>query len=169
MKRIYFLIIIFSVVSGTAYSQYKIPLDVSGNVGGTTTGLENSALLLAGQNVIGKTSNSNNMVYLGLMAPLRYVITDVQINKNGIFQLFQNYPNPFSNHSTISFSISKESNIRLSVLNILGQDVSILVDRRMSAGRHDIEFIPTNLTPGIYFYEFKAGNFIETKKMILTK
>ncbi len=85
------------------------------------------------------------------------------------FKLEQNYPNPFNPTTTIQFAVPSVSDVKLEVFNILGQKVASLVNRRMEAGLHTINFNATNLSSGVYFYRLQAGNFVQTKKMMLVK
>ncbi len=85
------------------------------------------------------------------------------------YQLNQNYPNPFNPTTKISYSIPQSSNVTLKVNNVLGSEVATLVDEEKAAGSYEIEFNASTLPSGIYFYRFQAGNFVETKKMVLMK
>ena len=81
----------------------------------------------------------------------------------------QNYPNPFNPTTSIRFGLPTESNVRLSVFNILGQEVALLVNQTMSAGYHKVDFDASQLTSGLYFYKVQAENFVQVKKMLLMK
>ena len=85
------------------------------------------------------------------------------------YTLLQNYPNPFNPSTKIKFSIPQKENVILKVYNILGKEVAVLVNKEMEAGEYDIEFGSDGLNSGVYFYTLEAGNFIQTKKMILMK
>lgn len=85
------------------------------------------------------------------------------------FSLFQNYPNPFNPNTKIKISIAKESDVNLSVFNLLGEKVQELKNEVMKPGYYEFEFNASNLATGIYFYSIKASEFIESKKMILLK
>lgn len=85
------------------------------------------------------------------------------------FQLYQNYPNPFNPTTTLSFVIGQLSFVTLKVYDVLGREVNTLVNEEKPAGKYDVEFNASNLPSGIYFYQIRAGNFVETKKMVLTK
>lgn len=85
------------------------------------------------------------------------------------FTLEQNYPNPFNPSTVINYSIPKASNVQLTVFNVLGQRVATLVNQRMSAGRHSIQFNASRLASGVYFYRLKAGDFVTQKQMMLIK
>jgi len=86
------------------------------------------------------------------------------------FALSQNYPNPFNPNTKIRFSVPKNSNVTLSVYDVTGKLVSVLADNEfVSAGTKEVNFNAANLASGIYFYTLKAGDFTDTKKMILVK
>jgi hypothetical protein len=99
------------------------------------------------------------------------------------FELLQNYPNPFNPSTTIEYSLpvvktqhaaSPHSNngllpVKLVVYDILGREVAVLVDGYKHAGNYKVSFNAESLTSGVYFYTLKAGNFVESKKMILLK
>jgi hypothetical protein len=85
------------------------------------------------------------------------------------FSLDQNYPNPFNPSTTIKFELPKSSHVNLSVFDILGREVSVLVNERKDAGIHEVKFDGSNLASGVYFYRLQAGDFVATKKLILMK
>ncbi|MCL4400060.1 T9SS type A sorting domain-containing protein [Patescibacteria group bacterium] len=85
------------------------------------------------------------------------------------FHLSQNYPNPFNPTTTIQFSVQKRSLVVLKVYNILGQEVKTLVQGEISPGSHEIMFDGSSLPSGTYIYRLSAGNYTETKKMMLLK
>ncbi|MGQ9804546.1 MAG: T9SS type A sorting domain-containing protein [Chlorobiales bacterium] len=90
-------------------------------------------------------------------------------NRPKEFKLEQNYPNPFNPTTTIQFAVPSVSDVKLEVFNILGQKVASLVNRRMEAGVHTVNFNATNLSSGVYFYRLQSGSFVQTKKMMLIK
>ncbi len=85
------------------------------------------------------------------------------------YELMQNYPNPFNPTTNINFTLPKNSNVRLSVYNLLGQKVATLMDKPLTAGQYHVTFNGSDLPSGVYFYTLRAGNFVATKKMILMK
>ncbi len=92
-----------------------------------------------------------------------------------VYRMKQNYPNPFNPYTIIKYSIPnnaldlRPSNVQLKVYDILGKEIATLVNEVKSAGTHEVKFNASSLTSGIYFYKIRAGNFLETKKMILLK
>ncbi len=85
------------------------------------------------------------------------------------FYLFQNRPNPFNPSTVISWQLPVHSRVELSIYNILGEKVSILVSERKVVGYHLIEWDASNFAGGIYYYQIKAGEFRDVKKMLLIK
>ena len=85
------------------------------------------------------------------------------------YNLAQNYPNPFNPATTIMYEIPQYVFVTLKVYDILGREVAKLVNEEKPAGTFNVEFDGKALTSGIYFYQLKAGNYSETKKMILLK
>lgn len=85
------------------------------------------------------------------------------------YKLNQNYPNPFNPKTLISYKLPEYGNVKLKIFDLLGKEITTLVDEEKPAGFYEVEFFATGLPSGIYFYQLRAGNFIDTKKMILLK
>ena len=81
----------------------------------------------------------------------------------------QNYPNPFNPTTTIKFEIPEPGFVALKVFDVLGNEVTTLVNENSNAGKQSVEFDATGLTSGIYYYQLLSDEFIETKKMIFLK
>jgi len=101
-------------------------------------------------------------------------IVEVEINQPLEFSLTQNYPNPFNPVTKIKYAIPEEKSremkkVTLIVYDILGNEVATLVNEEQQPGVYEIEFDASNLSSGIYYYQFKAINYLETKKMIYLK
>ena len=97
--------------------------------------------------------------------------TDVKQNLVKIedFKLLQNYPNPFNPTTVINFELPEASQVELKIYNMLGQEIATLVNEEKPVGRHSVQFNASTLSSGIYIYQIKANNFIQSKKMILMK
>lgn len=85
------------------------------------------------------------------------------------FYLEQNYPNPFNPSTTIKYSIPEIGFVSFIVFDVLGSEVATLVNEEKPAGSYEVEFDASILPSGVYFYQLKAGSFVETKKMIFLK
>lgn len=116
-------------------------------------------------------SGADNWIITGIDDPIKE-FTD---NLPQEFSLLQNYPNPFNPHTTLKFGLAKASEVYLEVYNILGQPVArLLASTYLQAGWYEIVWDGRNssghrVASGIYLYRLQAGDFVETKKMILMK
>jgi carboxypeptidase T len=85
------------------------------------------------------------------------------------YLLEQNYPNPFNPSTQINYSIAKEGVVRISIFDVLGREVKVLVNEVKSPGFYAVDFDGIKLSSGMYFYRMESGSFIDTKKMTLVK
>lgn len=85
------------------------------------------------------------------------------------FHLYQNFPNPFNPITTISFYLEKTAKVKLVVYNALGEKVQNIINKKYSAGAHEVKFDATNLPSGVYYYQISNGLRVETRKMLLLK
>ncbi len=85
------------------------------------------------------------------------------------YKLFQNFPNPFNPSTKISYKIKKEGNVSLSVFNLVGQEVSVLVNEKQAAGNYEVEFDASDLTTGVYLYKLQINGFTSVKRMTVIK
>jgi ligand-binding sensor domain-containing protein len=83
------------------------------------------------------------------------------------FSLEQNHPKPFKSTTVIRYQLPVVSDAKLVVYDILGREVSVLVNERRDAGVHDVKLDATGLSSGVYFYQLRAGEFVQTKKLLL--
>ena len=85
------------------------------------------------------------------------------------FALHQNYPNPFNPKTIINYELPMTNDVKLTIYNLTGQKVATLISETQNAGVYQVEWNATNLASGIYYYQLKAWNFHEIKKMVLVK
>ena len=103
---------------------------------------------------------------------LNNVLTNTGIINNTIpvtYSLSQNYPNPINPTTNVKFSISNVQFVTLKVFDMLGKEIAILVNEKLDAGEHNIKWNASEYPSGVYSYQLTAGNFRETKRMILIK
>jgi len=124
----------------------------------------------------------NDLSEFNSSAKLQYRLK--QIDFNGVFSysnvvevdfvlenysLSQNYPNPFNPSTSISFTLTTKTFVTLKIYNILGNEITTLVNELIPGGNHKVKFDATGLPSGVYLYSLNAGDFVETKKMLLMK
>ena len=97
------------------------------------------------------------------------VTTQIPSQKVTRFSLGQNFPNPFSNTTSVHFSLPSESQVTLKVFNMLGIEVALPVQQKMKSGEHEVRFNATTLRDGVYFYRLEAGGLSETRKMVVKR
>ena len=85
------------------------------------------------------------------------------------FALSQNYPNPFNPSTVIRFELPRESYVSLKVYTPLGQEIKTLIDGTRSAGVYEVRFDAAGLPSGMYIYRMKAGEFVQTKRLMLLR
>lgn len=165
---------------GSSRDCFTVSYDTSGNTiwSNRYNGSANSVDF--SQNIL--LDNTQNIIITGTAYEIGmgYDIVTIKYNKNvGINNnneilpanpnLYQNYPNPFNPSTTIEYSISKENPVSIIVYDIAGREVETLVNEVKRAGYYTVQFNASRLSSGIYFYRITAGDFVQTKKMVLIK
>lgn len=119
---------------------------------------------------------SGNAISIGggnIIVTISDIVTEIEEgNGQGVpqkYELQQNYPNPFNPVTKISFSLPKDSFVDLKIYDSIGREVQTLIQEIKNAGEQSVTFNGAHLSSGIYFYKLQAGDFVETKKMILQK
>jgi 5-hydroxyisourate hydrolase-like protein (transthyretin family) len=111
--------------------------------------------ITADQNILAKGSYQT-VNYQGNLA-----VTD--------YALEQNYPNPFNPSTTIKFQLPKDGMVSLKIYDILGNEISTLINEEKAQGRYEVNFNASSLASGVYIYKIQAGDFVNSKKMLLLK
>ncbi len=91
------------------------------------------------------------------------------LDKAADYTLEQNYPNPFNPTTKITYSIADNQSVRLTVYDVVGREVAVLINETQRAGKYSVELNAANLSSGVYFYELRTGNQLFVKKMMLLK
>jgi hypothetical protein len=118
------------------------------------------------------TDKANERAYASLSILVKNSPVGIKENENHLpaeFKLNQNYPNPFNPTTMISYQLPNANYISLKVFNLLGQEISTLINEEQSAGNYEVKFDASQLSSGTYIYKLDAGNFTSTKKMIVLK
>jgi hypothetical protein len=145
-----------SPVAYSAHDPYPIPAAITA-LGGNTWGIVYACW--TAPYVAYFTTYKNTLTGIG----------EVPGNIPPAYALFQNFPNPFNPATVIRFQIPAASDVRLSVFDVLGREVSVLVNERRGAGVHEVRFDGSNLASGMYFYRLQAGSVVQTKKLLLLR
>ncbi len=133
--------------------------------------------LVIKQNPLGE--KHGNVFFDAMLADVT-IVTDINTDDNNLptnFRLEQNYPNPFNPSTTIKYSIprnagvgtSHDLSLQLKIYDVLGREVATLINEQQKPGNYEITFDASSLTSGVYYYQLKAGDFLDVKKMLLLK
>jgi hypothetical protein len=145
----------------------KIPIDIAVNDADATGSREGMITLSIANN-----DNSYNDVsawtYTWIGNKTTVDVKDEQMTVLS-YSLLQNYPNPFNPTTQISYSLPKSGFVSLKVYDVLGREVTTLVNQNQNSGSYNITFNASNLSTGVYFYKLDAGDFLSIKKMLLVK
>ena len=139
-------------------------------------GIDQGPIIIMAENYrTGKVWNTfmkEKIITDGLQKAGFTTVTDVVTSENIVpekFSLEQNYPNPFNPTTVISYQLSAFSNVILKVYDVLGKEIATLVNEQKPAGKYSVTFNASQYSSGIYFYKLSAGNFSQTKKMLIAK
>jgi len=118
--------------------------------------------------VTGESSGDTWDIY----TTIKYVQTPVAVKEKELgqpntYRLAQNYPNPFNPSTTIRYGLAKSGHVTLKVFNLYGQEIATLVNETKSAGEYKIQWNPNNVPCGVYMYRLRAGEFVQTRKLVL--
>lgn len=141
--------------SGLTWSQLNSGLP-SGNIQSISFNQKNQAYAATQSMGVFVAENATSVRPLGTSLPSKFV-------------LYQNYPDPFNPTTVIRYELPANLHVALNIFDVLGRQVQTLVNERQSAGSHSVKFEGANLASGVYFYTLEAGQYHDTKKMLLLK
>ena len=131
---------------------------------------------LSNLNVLALGKDNNGFIYAGTEDGLwRRNLSEVTSIKEGHhfipanYILEQNYPNPFNPNTKIKYTVPQTSQVQIKVFDVLGREIEILINGKKTSGTFELTWNAANLPSGVYFYQLRAGDFMQTKKMILMK
>jgi photosystem II stability/assembly factor-like uncharacterized protein len=158
---------ITSTDSGQTWQQQTLP-DLSGEgIGALTAAVFGDSVRVWAATIKPVTYDSGGQIltYADIISSVNERSTTITSD----YRLEQNYPNPFNPITTIEFDLPKSSEVSLKIFNILGEEVTTLVSDRLSAGSYSYEWDASNLASGVYLYRLQAGDYIQTRKMVLMR
>ncbi len=141
-----------------------------------TTNMGNNWINLGPKQPTGGLMIYNNKIYAGgvncVWRKDANILTGVSINSTEVpdkYLLHQNYPNPFNPNTVIRYQLPVVSDVIIKVYDVQGREVRTLVNERMQAGTYEVNFDGSGLNSGVYFYQIRAGDYRESRRMILLK
>jgi hypothetical protein len=147
----------------TATSEQIGPALISDGTGGAIITWEDERLGLLQNDIYAQwVDNQGNLA--GVVG-----IKDVDHELISDFKLYQNYPNPFNPMTFINYQLPMTNKVRLKVFDMVGREITTLVNQQLPAGNHQVSWDAGRMPSGIYYYQLQAGNYQEVKKMILLK
>lgn len=167
-------------VHGQTSENYLIKTSsISSGASPLQTAASYKASSTAGQNISSpELEGTQFFMTSGFNGILRGVTTEVsqpeEVVLPKVYRLFQNYPNPFNPETIIRYQLPKTSQVILTIHNVLGQQVKMLVDQEQQAGEYTMTWDGSNdlglkVVSGLYFFRLKAGEFVKTRKMVFVR
>ncbi|MGI0013651.1 MAG: T9SS type A sorting domain-containing protein [Nitrososphaera sp.] len=148
------------------------------NLGFSTPSSANTQVCTAiGQSFVGATQNAGTQVVSGflvhpLISGLKTAVDEKTQEESQLptsYELEQNYPNPFNPSTTIAFALPKPSEVTLKIFDASGREVATLVEGKLPAGKHKVILDASPFSSGVYFYRLQAGEFSQTRRLMLVK
>ncbi len=154
-------------------SQYKINAWITGSGGGISSNDQYRVISTLGQPLTGLQQNESFILQSGFWyAASSSIVTSIQQREDYLplqFHLEQNFPNPFNPVTQIRFSIPEENDVTLTIYDILGRMVSVLINDVLQPGEYTVSFEAGKLPSGVYIYRLQSGLQVSQKRMILLK
>lgn len=161
-----------NIISALSYNWIKFNPASNDSAGmistfGAKSGVDSNYFFLFGGYKNPNVVSSAGKYTFGTLPPIGIVAANNNIPAE--FILYQNYPNPFNPYTILRFAIPNSTDVSLTVYDILGREVNVLINEFTKAGEYEIRFDGSSLSSGIYFYTLQSGDFRKTHKMLLIK
>jgi hypothetical protein len=173
LKRTIILLLLLPVE--IMFSQNQMRYGTISTAGGKVSSTNKILMFTVGESVTGKILGTANQSSLGFWSIYQSdVLTSVEDEETMPveYKLYQNYPNPFNPSTIIQYAVGSRQFVQLKVYDILGNEVATLVNEEKEPGYYEVDFNvgqTISLSSGVYLYRLQAGDFVETKKMILLR
>jgi len=162
--------IITSTSPGWPISNNQFTIETSINPTGSISMTITGTFSVTGDQASGTWSlNVSGTICSGSWGPIPVSVKDVGDGIPERFLITQNYPNPFNPSTSIQYTVSSRQFVSLKIYDVLGNEIATLVNEEKPAGSYEVEFNSEGISSGIYLYKITAGDFTQTKKMILLK
>jgi hypothetical protein len=170
-RLIYFLALSLTVGSGLMFSQtverFFFPAGFGFSQSASTTLISFVGEPCVGFSQIGSTSIRSGSVFHNVV-----IVVGLKESKNQLpleYALYQNYPNPFNPSTTVRYDLPRATFVTLSIFDVLGRQISTIVEGEKPAGTYQVNVYVPNLPSGVYFYRIQARDYVKTKKFVLLK
>lgn len=155
-----------------ASAQISLRTGVFATGGGRMSSGTYAAAGTMGQSVLGRSAGTTYTAAAGFWGDGGVILDVGGSETEGIpteYAIRQNYPNPFNPGTTIQYELPRASHVSITVYDMLGRQVSLLLNERRDAGIHEVKFDGSAFASGVYLYRIQAGEFTQTKKLIMLK
>ncbi len=169
-----FLIIVL-LHSSIVLAQFRQLSGSSGSISGSASSQTMESTVLAGQPIVGAASGGEFGARSGITSIFEQTIISLEIPDNNPelpseFSFAQNFPNPFNPSTSFKFTLPVRSSTNLIVYDNLGREAARVFEQDLAAGTYTSNFVaPVSWASGVYFAVFKAGNFVQVRKLVLLK
>jgi hypothetical protein len=178
MKRTTVMTLLFILAAGVGRAQNtQVAWSVFSSACGEVVSENTRVLEMTGQPFAGDAGGSDNAVFTGFLADPVFsgMVTAVSpgtlSDRPAAIEMLQNYPNPFNPSTSITYAVGGPVArvVRLSVYDLLGREVALLVNDSRVPGRYEVTWDAANLPSGVYVYRMTAGDHVDAKRMMLLK
>jgi hypothetical protein len=149
--------------TGSTYQTFTVPIEYN-----EETGVPESAIIT----IIVEGENDGTPGSVMIIDNLALITTPTSVAESGhaeVFSLAQNYPNPFNPTTTIAFALPEAAYVTLAVYNILGEEVAVVLSEDHQPGTYEATWDASESPSGVYLYRLTAGDFVETRRMVLMR
>ena len=170
-RLVYILALSFILGGGTMFSQ-----SVGRSLFPTGFGFSQSPSITlissVGEPFVGFSQIGSASIRSGSLFRNVVIVTGLREGKNQLpleYALYQNYPNPFNPSTTVRYDLPKATFVTLSIFDVLGRQISTIVEEEKPAGAYQVNVFVPNLPSGVYFYRIQARDYVKTKKFVLLR
>ena len=171
IKLVYILALSLIFETGTMFSQ-SVEWSFFPSGFGFSQSTSITLISSVGEPFVGFSQIESASIYSGSLFRNVVMITGLRESNSQLpleYALYQNYPNPFNPSTTVRYDLPRATFVTLTIFDILGRQISTIVEEEKPAGAYQVNVYVPNLPSGVYFYRFQARDYVNTKKFVLLK
>ena len=171
IKLAFILALSLIMGGGTMFSQ-SVEWSFSPSGFGFSQSASTTLISSVGEPFVGFSQIGSAFIYSGSLFRNVVIITGLRESTSQLpleYALYQNYPNPFNPSTTVRYDLPKATFVTLAIFDVLGRQISTIVEEEKPAGTYQVNFYMPNLPSGVYFYRFQTRDYVKTKKFVLLK